>query len=550
MTDQGVKHVAALARPVKPGMLYDCRSDTLLLGVTLWSNEVIEKSINKNKTEYAEFEILLSDHMEAKAKALDMSAELSMSAMCGLVKVGGSASFIEEESSDFENSRVTLHYKCLSEFHSLTMDSLWTPEYVDVFNDGTATHVCTGVQYGMEVFFVFERDMQGFESKHHVSGRLAASVGAFKKSVELGEIDIEEQRFRDSVSCQYIGDFVPKKRPKSYDEAKNLLGDLPKLIREADPKAKRIYLYPLSKLNPQAAKLVTAINENTVSRVIELIQHFNGLKRQVQAILDKVIDIYFLHDEGEKLKNIIKLASTMFKNEIKLLIPKIRGGEVDELVLKDIIDKWHNSQYSPKVLSENFKILKKHFYTVSMLVGAGESIGAVSKIGKDPTEFAGMIEGVIAFTFNSKVFKNAGLDHTYTSLLNNDFVSSDFPSCNKIKSKELKKMNEIFKLFVGYSQVNKHKRFVIFCDEDCSEEDAVAFITFRLWDSCVRFQLPSIPALLNYIEGSITSTSLAREIPPPEVREDSYKLTMLERESSDWSKFLNNLSHAYTNIAL
>jgi hypothetical protein len=57
-----VKQVAALSRPVKPGMLYDCRNDAFLPGLILWTFDTLDGNITRNEQEYAGFEIITADH--------------------------------------------------------------------------------------------------------------------------------------------------------------------------------------------------------------------------------------------------------------------------------------------------------------------------------------------------------------------------------------------------------------------------------------------------------------------------------------------------------
>ena len=47
---------------IKPGMLYDCRNDTFLPGLTLWTFDALDGNITRNEQEHAEFEIITADH--------------------------------------------------------------------------------------------------------------------------------------------------------------------------------------------------------------------------------------------------------------------------------------------------------------------------------------------------------------------------------------------------------------------------------------------------------------------------------------------------------
>jgi hypothetical protein len=501
--------------------------------VTLWTFDALDGNITRNKQEYAEFEIITSDHIDDKAKALDISAELSLSLMSGFISLEGSAKFFMDESSHSDQSRVTLKYKTLSLFETLSQDHLGEPKYLDVFDHVTATHVCTGVQYGVDVFFVFEKSIEDESSKITVGGKLEAAVKSLQISGSIeGEIDADEKKFRENISCKYIGDYIPDNIPLSYGDAKDLMQDLPTSIRNASPTAKKIYLYPLAKIRPTTAKLMTTITNSTVSRVTELVQSYYELKKDIKALLDKyeVKTIEFLQEEADRLLKTTRLASDKFMIEIKPELPRVKGGDIDEAIIIDIIGRLQRSSYSPTALRKHFKILKKNFNFVKMMINKGKSNGVDMKIGEDPADFIGMDGNAIAFTFNKAVFKNSDLEYAYLNLLSDKGDAADYSPWKDIRPKELRKMNEIFKLFIGYAQQvnNEDKKFVIFCDEDCPDQEAVGHTTLLSWMGSEELKLPSIPGKPEYIEGSKTSTSLEIKIPTPEVEGDSYLLTVFE----------------------
>jgi len=52
---------------------------------------------------------------------------------------------------------MTLQYKSTTHFEQLTMDHLGNIQFPDVLNDQDATHIVTGITYGADAFFVFDR---------------------------------------------------------------------------------------------------------------------------------------------------------------------------------------------------------------------------------------------------------------------------------------------------------------------------------------------------------------------------------------------------------
>ncbi|KAG9342065.1 hypothetical protein JZ751_017062 [Albula glossodonta] len=155
--DSKVIEVAALGRPLHPGMLYDCRSDTFTPGVSLWDEAAIKRDMSVKPQPRSSFHFTAFDSLSEKANLLDVSASLKASFLGGLVEVGGSASYLNDRASSMHQCRVTMQYKQTTEFKQLTMTQLGKVTYPQVFDQKTATHVVTAVLYGAEAFMVFDQ---------------------------------------------------------------------------------------------------------------------------------------------------------------------------------------------------------------------------------------------------------------------------------------------------------------------------------------------------------------------------------------------------------
>ena len=70
----------ALGRPFMLGMLYDCRSDSLIPGVKLWDPDVLKKDVTTTRRAGSNFEMLISDTLADKSEAMDIKGELKVCA--------------------------------------------------------------------------------------------------------------------------------------------------------------------------------------------------------------------------------------------------------------------------------------------------------------------------------------------------------------------------------------------------------------------------------------------------------------------------------------
>ncbi|XP_058872096.1 LOW QUALITY PROTEIN: neoverrucotoxin subunit beta-like [Acipenser ruthenus] len=157
--------LATLGRPFQLGMLYDCRSDSLVPGVTLWNLEELQKDIDVRPKPYTDFQIIASDSLEDKTSALNVEASLATSFFSGLVQLKGSAKYLNDKKTSKSQSWVYLHYLTTTHFEQLTMNHLGYSNvtYPNVFKEGPATHVVTAVLYGIQAFFVFDKQVSSEE---------------------------------------------------------------------------------------------------------------------------------------------------------------------------------------------------------------------------------------------------------------------------------------------------------------------------------------------------------------------------------------------------
>ncbi|MGH0156046.1 UNVERIFIED_CONTAM: hypothetical protein FKN15_030595 [Acipenser sinensis] len=166
--------LATLGRPFQLGMLYDCRNDSLIPGMTLWDMDTLNKDVDLRSQHNTEFQIIASDSIEDKSSALNIEASLKASFLGGLVEVKGSAKYLKDTKSSKHQARVTLHYRTTTKFMQLTMKQLGrgNVQHPYVFDQGIATHVVTAVLYGAQAFFVFDSDVSSGEDHQDIQGNL------------------------------------------------------------------------------------------------------------------------------------------------------------------------------------------------------------------------------------------------------------------------------------------------------------------------------------------------------------------------------------------
>ena len=355
-----VIQVAAVGRPFGLGMLYDCRTETLVPGITLWDRETLKKNLDSRAQQNSDYEIITSDSINDKAMSLDISGGLKLGFLAGLVKVSGSAKYLKDRTSSSHQERVTLNYKCTTKFEQLTMSQLGKGnfQHPDIFDSGDATHVVTGIEYGGNAFLVFDKQHTESKSKKDIRGSVHAHVKLIPKFQFGADADSasskEHEEQTDSLSVRFYGDCIPSTNPSTYDEAVHLCKKLPELFGKEGENAvpKNVWLYPLCKLDSKAAKLVREISANLVNSATEVIEQLHELEIKCNDILktpacDKFLG---LRREVEIFQKMIDVYKIDFQKQLLHVLPKIRGGGAEESELANILKERECSPFKEQGL--------------------------------------------------------------------------------------------------------------------------------------------------------------------------------------------------------
>ncbi|XP_044223525.1 verrucotoxin subunit beta-like [Thunnus albacares] len=354
--------VAALGRSFSLGMLYDCRQDSLIPGMTLWDCDDLEKDTRERPKPNSDFEIVASESIEDKSSALKVEASLKASFLGGLVEVEGSAKYLNDHKKSKNQARVTLNYKTTTKFQELSMNHLGrgNVKHPDVFDKGIATHVVTGILYGAQAFFVFDREMSEQENHQDIQGNLKVMIKKIPCLAIEGEgsLKMEDKDIAnvEKFSCKFHGDFLLEKTPTSFQDATQVYQSLPKLLGANGEKAVpvKVWLLPLVSLDSSAAQLVRQISIRLVQESQSALEDFTELEMRCNDAMRTPTAQQF-PQIGKKLKTFKEFCSEFkleFQRTLAKKLPSIRGGGEEEAVLAEILKKRHSSPFNSKNLHE------------------------------------------------------------------------------------------------------------------------------------------------------------------------------------------------------
>ena len=305
------------------------------------------------------FQVAASESLSDKTSLLDVSASLKASFLCGLVEVGGSAKYLNKKTSSSRQCSVTLGYHVTTEFKELMISELETPN-PELFDMTDATHVVSGVLYGADALMEFQEMASDDSKKQEIQGNLTVMIKKIP-TIEIsgdGSLNMDDQDKKkvQNFRCKFHGDFYLKELPSTYEEAVKVYKELPSLLGEKGEKAVpvKVWLYPLSKLSNTESKLKRMITETLVSQLEKVMDEFHQAEVRTNDLLKRSTEIKakdIVH-KLEKFQSSLRVFTTELLRKMADLIPAIRGGNMEETALRDLLKSQDASGFSGKEMEQ------------------------------------------------------------------------------------------------------------------------------------------------------------------------------------------------------
>ncbi|XP_067301317.1 stonustoxin subunit alpha-like [Pseudorasbora parva] len=526
--------VAALGRPLYPGMLYDCREDSFIPGVTLWDKESLNKDLDTHPQPKTDLKYSSSDSLSSKASLLDVSASLKTSFLGGLVKVEGSGKFLRDTKSSNQQSRVTINYIETTRFDQLTMSHLGKITYPQVFEQKTATHVVTAVLYGAQAVMVFDRTFSEEEEKKRIEGELNVMVKKIPSfSIEgkgAAEITDSDKKKAESIDCTFHGDFRLDQNPTTYTEAVEVFKKLPTILKKNPQNAVpiKVWLYPLSLLEPKAAQLEREITTHLVSKTEDIIEELGKVERTCNDLSRNTM-VNVFNDIKERLQSFqssFSIYKTMLLKAVTRVLPAIRGGEKEEKSLEDVLKIHYSSPFNADSVNQWLDDVQAELALLSSHTKMLEGIKTENSVQLNSILLTPNIDVVVCLNFTSLKYEDPYLSTLKRFLESEDFKELDVVKklCSRMLESEewfnnhavILKMRENLSLFISFSEAYK-------------DEKRYKFIMSAIPD-------PSSPgsSIRLYEKGKLTDTQFqpVSKPPPPELKDVQKRSASLKLQKS------------------
>ncbi|KAM7400005.1 hypothetical protein PAMA_004609 [Pampus argenteus] len=525
--------VAALGRPFGVGMLYDCRKDSLIPGITLWDHDILKDDIRERLHCYNSFDIVSSESISDKSSALNVEASLKASFLGGLVEVGGSAKYLNDSKTSKSQARVTLNYQATTKVRELSMDHLGrgNVNYPYVFDQGIATHVVTAILYGAQAFFVFDREVSDEERHQDIQGNLKVMIKKIPSlaiegegSLQMDDRDIERV---EKFSCKFYGDFLLTKTPTSFKDAIQVYQSLPQLLGANGEKAvpMKVWLMPLVSLDSSAAQLVRQISIGLVLDSQSVLEDLTELDMRCNDAMTTTTAQQF-PQIGKKLKTFKEFCSEFkleFQQNLAKKLPSIRGGGEEEAVLAEILKKRHSSPFNNTSLNEWMDCKEREIYALLSFTNMMKTTKIVQSQNHLHKEILSA-DHAVCFVFTS-----LGSVEPYFSALSNYLKEPTKPDDPQdphyhdiereqwYASKEISDaMRNKAKLFSDFAEANKKKKNIKFLTVGLTNETqkgSSIYVYKNGFSDSENFEPPSKPETVT--AGDVNHNSVTLKISPP-----------------------------------
>ncbi|XP_053294096.1 uncharacterized protein LOC128454662 [Pleuronectes platessa] len=525
--------MAALGRPFSLGMLYDCRQDSLIPGMTLWNPDDLGKDMRQRPKPNSHFEIVASESIEDKSSALKVEASLKASFLGGLVEVEGSAKYLNDHKTSRNQARVTLKYETTTKFQELSMKHLGrgNVKHPYVFDKGIATHVVTAILYGAQAFFVFDREISEREDHQDVQGNLKVAIKKLPCiSIEgEGSLNMEDKEKAnvEKFSCKFHGDFSLEKNPVTFQDAVQVYQSLPKLLGSNGEKAVpvKVWLLPLTSLDSTAAKLVRQISVGLVQEAQTVLEDFSELEMRCNDAMRTTTAQQF-PQIGKKLRSFKEMCSVFkleFQRTLSLKLPSIRGGGEEEAVLAEILMKRHSSPFNSKNLTEwmdckereisilkSFTKMMKNTKTISSQNGLDEEILSAEQVLCFVFTSLGNAESYLSAL--SKYLKGTTTPDDPQDPQTYDVEKEQWYLSNKVPDK-MRKQAKLFSDFAEANKENMNIKFLIVGLTNKTQKGSSIYLYDEGSSLSENFEPPSKPESVK--ASDINHNSVTLKISPP-----------------------------------
>lgn len=385
------------------GAVYDAITDNFV-GPNIFTSSDLSPFISRIDGGLGNFFSFVEEKKSDKFKKLGIEANLSVSAMTGLLKISGNANYMTSSKSTDKSVKynVVLNQKKCEETLNIYDRNLNSDEYINISDiqkiiDNNGTHFVYGIEWGANVIGTFEFEELKKSEEENIKGSLQIAFSKLSLSVDgQAAVDIQnnlkESFQRSTFTLKSDCDpYLKTGLVNSYDTFKEYLSVVPDLISKLNQGKGipiRYHLYPIqgyiSGISLKIEKIITEITNSALNLIQDTIDDFQTVEITIGDLLTDCNSYRSIFNNEIKAFNNylkkIKESEINFNQEVCKILVKFRSGGMRnnvELIndIKDLIRSL--DEFEPKMFMGNYfttinKIKKRYEIVKNLSISASQ----------------------------------------------------------------------------------------------------------------------------------------------------------------------------------
>ena len=345
----------------------------------LKDEDIFETEINSSVIDF-----ITTDSLNEQFEKLDINGDLSLSILSGLVKLGGSASYLNSHKNTTNSAHMTLTYSV----HTVNqkLNGIHSKVNADSFNEREATHIVVGIDWGAKCNITCEYQKSQNEDEMQVNGKLHSEIDRLKDILSVkGSTDLNAARKSDGSASKFsyhtkcdVTD-LEKDIPTTFEGALAVAVSLPKAVMKTNG-GKGIplkytmkslnSLRPICKLEIKLDQVGKEIEKHTTKKCFQTMQASRKSCQQVNDLIGNFSENKDAVpsedlDAANELLNKFEIEEAKFKSHLREALTEARSGKEGGLsAIEDALTSFINGDFSPKMMSTH---LEKYAGTLQKL---------------------------------------------------------------------------------------------------------------------------------------------------------------------------------------
>ena len=336
----------ALGREVHLGNIFYGTLDKISTDENMWSEKNLEKRRIQNfETQYQK--VKLSTYQLERLNNLDISANLKLSFMGGLVSVDGSAKYLDKRARNENSVSASIVFKATNARESTTQDMRLNADFANeicenVGKENGPTHVVNSITRGFRGILTFTKSTNDSTKNAEVGGSLKVFIKSLPGLQIDGQANVsfteDEKILTENLEVEFNGDTILQDAVTTYKDALEAYKKFSSVARTSTTVTK----YRMSKIENYCRSgtkaILRSVSDDLTKKTLEALQQLEQEEREVDTLKNSKAALAFSTTLGANLilfgTNLSSYISN-FKQKLGEILPQVRGfaeGEKNLLI--------------------------------------------------------------------------------------------------------------------------------------------------------------------------------------------------------------------------